>query len=200
MLTALIVSVALLWIVVLGLGVAVLALARQVGVLHERVAPVGALTPRQGPAVSEVAPQMTLPSLTGGTVTIGGTATNGRSRLLMFVSPDCPICKKLIPIARRVAQDDKLDLIFAGDGEPEDLKKMIAAMEIGDRPFANSRDLGMAYGVDKLPHAVLLSEAGTIIARGLVNSREHLESLVVARDMGVASVQDYLRQRNGQAA
>ena len=43
MLTVLIVSQILSWIVILGLGLALLALARQVGVLHVRVAPAGAL-------------------------------------------------------------------------------------------------------------------------------------------------------------
>jgi hypothetical protein len=31
-------------------------------------------------------------------------------------------------------------------------------------------------------------------AHGIVNSREHLESLVEARDRGVASIQDFARQ------
>ena len=45
MITALIVSQILTWILLVAAIVAILALARQVGVLHERVAPAGALTP-----------------------------------------------------------------------------------------------------------------------------------------------------------
>ncbi len=41
----LIVSQVILWVVVLALGIAVLALARQVGVLYERVAPAGGADP-----------------------------------------------------------------------------------------------------------------------------------------------------------
>ena len=40
-----VVSNVILWIVVIVLGLVVLALARQVGTLHERVAPAGALMP-----------------------------------------------------------------------------------------------------------------------------------------------------------
>lgn len=200
MLTALMVSQILLFILVVGLAVAGVALARQVGILHERVAPVGALTPRQGPAVNEIAPQLTLPTLAGDSITIGGILAAGANRLLLFVSPQCPICKKLIPIAKRMARSDKLELIFAGDGDPVQLKEMVEAMDIAAHPFVNSRELGMAFGVDKLPHAVLLSAQGVIYARGLVNSREHLESMVVARDLGVASVQEYLRRRPIEAA
>lgn len=191
MLAALIVSQVLLWIALAGLAVLGIALARQVGVLHERVAPIGALTPRQGPAVSEIAPLMTLPSVNGGNLVIGGAAR--RAKLLLFVGPACPICKKLIPIARRVAIAEGLDLMLATDAPEDEVAAMVAREGLADLPLANSQSLGMAYGVDKLPHAVLLGEAGTILGRGLVNTREHLESLVVARDLGVASVQDYLR-------
>jgi hypothetical protein len=46
---ALVVSNITLWIVVLALLLAVLALARQVGILYERVAPMGALMLDHGP-------------------------------------------------------------------------------------------------------------------------------------------------------
>ena len=44
----------------------------------------------------------------------------------------------------------------------------------------------------KLPYAVLLDDAGVVLSKGLVNSREHLESLVIAHEMGLASVQEYI--------
>ena len=39
------------WVAIAGLALCVIALARQVGVLHERVAPVGALSMAKGPAI-----------------------------------------------------------------------------------------------------------------------------------------------------
>ena len=45
----LLLSQGLLWGVVIILAITVLALARQIGVLHERIAPVGALALGQGP-------------------------------------------------------------------------------------------------------------------------------------------------------
>ena len=50
----------------------------------------------------------------------------------------------------------------------------------------------MTYQVGKLPFAILLDQEGVIRAKGLVNSREHLESLFEAKERGVASVQEYL--------
>lgn len=191
MLIALVASQVLCWFLIAALGLICLALARQIGVLHERVAPVGALTGRQGPTAGELAPMMQLVSLTGGTLTIGGVGP--RRRLLLFVGPNCPICKKLIPLARRVAQSEGLELQLATDADAAEVAEMIRRERLGDLPVVNSRDLGMAFVVDKLPHAVLLSTAGTIVARGLANTREHLESLVVADELGVSSVQEFLR-------
>ena len=51
MLTALVLSAVFGWVVILALVIAILALARQVGVLHMRVAPAGALTTAGGPSV-----------------------------------------------------------------------------------------------------------------------------------------------------
>lgn len=196
MIIALIVSQILTWIV-LGLTIVTcIALARQLGVLYERVAPVGALTSGSGPVVGTLAPQITLRTLDGQLARIGGSAPANTHRLLLFISPHCAICKKLIPIALNFARREDLSLTFAGDDEEQDQHLMRQAHAIERFPFINSGELGRLYGVDKLPHAVLLDGEGTIVAKGLVNSREHLESLINARDMGMTSVQDFLAQRH----
>ena len=56
----------------------------------------------------------------------------------------------------------------------------------------HSAELGLRYHVSKLPYAVLMDAQGRIRAKGLVNSREQLESLFTAMELGVSSVQDYL--------
>ena len=68
---ALVVSVVALWIVVLLLAGVVFALARQVGVLHERIAPAGALALSDGPKVGEAAPTVAAEALDGGRLAIG---------------------------------------------------------------------------------------------------------------------------------
>src|SRR5205807_2371146 len=88
---ALIISNVALWIIVVALSAIVLALVRQIGVLHERVAPIGALTIDHGPKVGEAAPIFELADLAGKSVRVGGVGSRGRSTLLMFVSPTCPV-------------------------------------------------------------------------------------------------------------
>jgi methylamine dehydrogenase accessory protein MauD len=53
----------------------------------------------------------------------------------------------------------------------------------------------MTMQVAKLPFAALIDENGVLCARGLVNSREHIESLFEARAQGVASIQEYLKTK-----
>ena len=65
---------ALQWLVLIGLGVAGLALARQVGVLHVRVAPAGALDANRGPAIGDKAPVTPVTTLEGRPYLIGGPA------------------------------------------------------------------------------------------------------------------------------
>ena len=50
----------------------------------------------------------------------------------------------------------------------------------------------MSYEVSKLPFAILVGADGTLQSKGLVNTREHLESLIEAMDSGVATLQDYV--------
>lgn len=191
MYTALIISQVLSWTVIAVLAVSCLALARQVGVLHQRIAPIGALSRQQGPQAGDMAPVFELSAINGGTLTIGGAAP--RQRLLLFIGPNCPVCKQLLPVVRRVAKNENLDLYLATDAGDAEISAMIDRQDLGDLPIVNSRALGLAYVIDKLPHAILISKSGAIVARGLVNTREHLESLIVADELGVASVQEYLR-------
>jgi methylamine dehydrogenase accessory protein MauD len=192
MLTALIVSSIFAWVVILALVVALLALARQVGVLHIRVAPAGALTTAGGPAVGAKANALPAQTLDGAHVTVGGAAPGSVLRLLMFVSASCPLCKNLIPMAKSFARDERVQLIFIGDDDPQVQRSMIERHGLGGYQFINGPEIGQAYEVGKLPFAVLLDAEGLILSKGLVNSREHLESLVVAHEMGVRSVQDYI--------
>jgi len=192
MLTALVISAVFGWAVSLALVVAMLALARQVGVLHMRVAPAGALTTAGGPVVGARSHAIAAQSLDGATVIVGGDAPGSALRLLMFVSATCPLCKNLIPMAKSFARDERVQLIFVGDDAVPVQREMIARHGLDGYQFINGPEVGQAYEVGKLPFAVLLDATGVILSKGLVNSREHLESLIIAHEMGVQSVQDYI--------
>lgn len=196
--TSVALSNAVLWVLMLGVIVALWALARQVGILYERIAPMGALMTDAGPKLGEASPTFDLASLGGDKIFIGGERE--RSQLVFFLSPTCPVCKKLLPILKSASQAEKawLDVVVASDGESTQHLAFYRDANLQQFPYVLSTDLGMAYRVSRLPYAVLLDEHGIIRAKGLINNREQLESLFNAKEIGVGSVQDYL-QRTGTA-
>jgi methylamine dehydrogenase accessory protein MauD len=192
----LIASQVALWIGLLVLGVVCMALARQIGVLHQRIAPAGALSLRQPLKVGDATPEMALPALDGSTIQIGGIR-GGRSQLLLFLSPDCTICEALLPAVRSAQSAERgwLDIVLASDGERDAHANFVREKNLGKFPYVVSEHLGRSYGVAKLPYAVLIDEAGKLSSTGLVNTREHLESLFVAKESGVSNIQQFLSQR-----
>lgn len=189
----LIVSNFLLWVIVALLTVAVLALARQVGVLYERVAPMGALVTGGGPQAGDAAPHVHATAFDGSAIAIGAGHMAAQRTLLLFVAPNCPVCRKIIPLAKSVAAREDMDLVFIGDGPDAEVRAMIDRYALGGYRFANAPAVGLAFHVGKLPYAVLIRADGIIAAKGLVSSREHLESLAVADESGFPSAQAYLR-------
>jgi methylamine dehydrogenase accessory protein MauD len=191
--TALAISNATLWLVVIALGIALLAVIRQLGVLHERIAPVGALMLAKGLNVGETAPRVEAQDLEGRSITLGPARADERATLIMFVSPTCPVCKTLLPILKSsLGQErDWLDIILASDGDIASQRDFVLTHRLGSFPYIVSAPLGIAYQVSRLPFAVLIDAQGVLRARGIVNSREHLESLFEAKRLGLASIQDY---------
>ena len=192
-------AVVLLWVLVIVMAIGLFALTRQVGVLFERVAPMGALITDSGPKIGEASKPFELRSLTGGSVSVG--AASGRSQLIFFLSPTCPVCKKLLPVLRstKAAEGKWLDVILASDGDEPAHQKFVAEKQLKDFPYVLSTDLGMTFKVSRLPYAVLLDGLGVVRAKGLINSREQLDSLFNAKDLGVASIQSYLSEAHSHS-
>lgn len=192
----LLVSNILLWIGLIAMGLVNLALTRQIGVLYERIAPAGALAVNQNLKTGQPAPQMTLQTLASTLIDIGGAQPDGKSQLLFFLSPDCPICKTLLPALKSAAnaEADWLNLVLASDGDKQDHRSYIEQYDLQRYPYVVSELLGKTYGVAKLPYGVLIDEQGTIAALGIVNSREHLDSLFEAKERKIASIQEYMKK------
>ncbi len=187
-------AVVILWVVVLILAAVVLGLARQVGVLLERVSPAGALDTGRGLAPGEAVPALRVVTLDGVDIEVAGASETGRSRLFFFVSPTCPICESLLPSVRGVQQgeEDWLDVVLASDGSDLDHDAFVRRKGVADLPYVVSESLGRLFGVGHLPYGALVDEEGRLAAAGLINTREQLESLIEAKRSGHPSIQSYL--------
>jgi len=188
----LVLSVIVLWVLVLALGLCVIALSRQIGILYERIAPMGALMIDSGPRVGDPAPVVDVSGWSGEALSLG--APSARSRLLFFVSPTCPVCKKLLPIMKSVARREAawLDIVLSSDGERPEHAEFRQRHALEDFSYVLSQPLGLAHRIAKLPYCVLIDTQGVVRAKGLVNSREQIESLFTAFETRAASVQEHL--------
>src|SRR5262249_48328016 len=135
--TALAISNIVLWIVVLALLVVVFALTRQIGLLHERIAPAGALMVNRGLAVGEQAPVVEVLDLDGRPLRVGAERSDGVSTLILFLSPTCPVCDSLLPVLKSTRRDEQtwLQILLASDGEPGQHREFVRRNGLGDFPY-----------------------------------------------------------------
>ncbi|GBQ67571.1 hypothetical protein AA103196_1711 [Ameyamaea chiangmaiensis NBRC 103196] len=188
---------ALVAVLIVALALCVWRLRQRIGDMMMQVAPAGALMTAGGMAPGTAVPARALMALDGSSVTVGGVTP--RPTLLLFVSASCPISAKLISIAHAVAFAERVDLLFLGDDAAAVQRDFAHLHHIVPERFVNDTEIGRVFGIDKLPYAALMETDGTLIARGLVNSREHLESLMVARETGYTTVQSYLDARSAHS-
>lgn len=188
-------SIIFLWVGFLALLVVNFALLRQFGVLFDRVSPVGALAMNANLKSGDVAPEMSLTSLGGETLAVGGA---GRKTFMFFLSPSCAVCKNLLPVVQQFEQEwREARIIYASAGDDaQQHEDFLKKYNLPRAAYVISDQLGMVYGVSKLPYAVLIDEDGKISSLGLVNTREHIESLREADMLKVGSLQEYLSGSN----
>lgn len=169
----LVVSHVLLWVLQVLTVVALVALTRQVGLLHLRLRPIGPGSVEDGPAPGSAVPPAELVSLRGRPVPF--PAAGGLS-LLVFASPLCSLCATVLPGLRTLARAER------------DLTAVVAVDEVGGESLAYLERNGFRDGVaaDRLasldpshrPYAIAAGADGIVLASGVVNTLEQLEELV----------------------
>ncbi len=168
------VSYLVLWLVVAALGVLVVALAREVGALHLRLGPRGALEiDTEGPELGATVPALVAAALDGRPTQVGG---EGPVRLYLFASPTCGICRDVVPampaLLRRV---EGAVLAEAPVGELRDWTPPGV-------PVLSAPEAFVAYDVPGTPYAVVLDEEGRVVAKGTPNDPAQLEGLLDTAD------------------
>ena len=168
-------SYAILWLLVVVLCFIVVALARQVGTLHLRLGPRGALEmDGEGPPLGEAPVPTNLITLDGRTIPVGGP---GSAQVLLFVSPGCHVCEQVLPSLGIAAKAKAFDAIVLSDTDELETTRIFAKKNL-DVPVASARDLARRYGVPGTPYVVVLDDLGVARAKGTVNNLEQLEGLI----------------------
>ncbi len=141
-------SYVLLWIAVLVLGFSVVALLRQIGVLHTRIAPMGVHFAGEGPERNTRAPDADVFDYSTSPFT-----------LLVFTSPTCEICAKLEPALHRMAT------------AYEELELRVVSAETHQPTFS-------AFKVRSTPYLVAVDDTSTVRSRGVANTLDQAEEML----------------------
>ena len=134
-----IVSYVMLWIIVVALIVLVVALARQIGTLHLRLGPRGALEmDDEGPPIGDAPAHAELEDLNGTRVTIGGP---GQAQLLLWVSPGCTSANRFCRPFPVIATRGRLAPYVLTDVDVHETRRSYGARRVegSDRPGAFPR-------------------------------------------------------------
>jgi hypothetical protein len=151
------------WVLLLTLALIVVALARQVGTLHLRLGPRGALEiDTEGPELGEAPPPSNARSSDGSDIVVGGP---GSRRLVLFSSPTCIVCREVAPSIPASASASGLVPMVLHDPAAE-------------------RD----WNVPGTPYLVVLDELGVVRAKGTVNNLEQVEGLIDSAERRLAEV------------
>jgi methylamine dehydrogenase accessory protein MauD len=164
-----------LWILVVVLAVVVVALARQIGTLHLRLGPRGALEiDDEGPPLGEAPEPLEVRDVSGRHVTVGGPGT---SQLLLFVSPACRVCKDVLPALPAAARTGELAPVVITDEDAGAAAAGLGNTSVGG-PLISSPETAQTYRIPGTPYMVVLDDFGVVRAKGTVNNLEQMEGLV----------------------
>lgn len=167
------VSYVVLWGVVVMLCVVVVALARQIGTLHLRLGPRGALEmDDEGPPLGEGTPIVEAVDTEGRKLQVGG-----KGQVLMFVSPGCSLCAQVMPGLAAVAGEARLEPLIVSDTDVEETRSQFAAKR-ANAPVVAGDSFIESFAVPGTPYIVVLDRWGVVRGKGTVNNLEQLEGLV----------------------
>ncbi len=178
------VSYIVLWVLVVLLIVIVIGLARQIGTLHLRLGPRGALEmDAEGPELGDLLPPQETEAVDGTSHTIGGP---GQPQLLLFVSPGCGVCEQVLPSVSVVARIGDLAPFVLTDVDAEETRLVYGSKRL-DAPLMPASSFLMDLSIPGTPYVVITDARGIVVAKGTVNNLEQMEGLVsTARDRGKA--------------
>lgn len=168
-------SYVVLWLLVLSLGVVVVALARQIGTLHLRLGPRGALEmDDEGPPLGTSLPEMTAPDLSGKERSVGGP---GEPQLLLFTSPGCMVCKQVLPSVPVIARYGDLMPFVLTDVDAEEARLAYGKEDLG-APVLAASHIASSYDVPGTPYVIVTDRLGVVRGKGTVNNLEQMEGLI----------------------
>jgi methylamine dehydrogenase accessory protein MauD len=167
------VSYIVLWILVIGLGILVLLLYRQLGIMYLGTAEG---VSRDGLDRGTRAPDFSLTDQYGAVQRLGDY--KGKPLALIFGSPNCGPCRNLIPeLLDWARRHPDVAVLWLNSATPADSERFVQEMgaTLPVAPYSTDDNLLNKYKVRVTPFMFMLDEGGVIRAKGLVNNKGGLD-------------------------
>jgi len=188
-----VISYVVLWIIVIVEAVLIIALARVVGRLARKAPISGARVIDPGPEIGAAIESWTGMDLMGQSVSL--TFPRQRGVFLLYVSPHCAVCSALLPSGKRFLKEiaSEAEGIWVMTlGEPDTQLAYAQEHALLQHPVVAESQLPPTWRLGGAPFGVWVDSTGIVRAKGMVDRREHLESLRNAAAVGHPSVQSYM--------
>jgi hypothetical protein len=170
--------VAVLFVVVLWLGFALIALIRTQAGLRARIedleSTIAPIRLEGGLPVGRTAPDWEIATVDGGS--LAAASLTGTRHILLFADTSCRACDDVVPAAVAAAEEGALPpvVVVAREGDammPASWAGRWTGVEHGD-------EVSEAFGVEVSPHLFVIDEGGAIVAQGGAASIDDVEALV----------------------
>lgn len=193
----------MLWVVVMVQAYLMLVLLRQVGILNLRIVPAGARSVSTGPKVGEKAPELQLSDMRDSSRILAVPSDGGQSLMMVFVSPGCSSCKQLTPGINTLFAESSHDILWAviALGSPSECSAFQKQYFNSSLMFCHGNDrVRDLYEIATTPYAILMRPDATVLAAGIVNHIEHLESMIALKDVEFKGRPDLKPRGDGAGA
>lgn len=168
------------WTVTLLIGLltalnalALVALTRQVGLLHIRIRPVPALETEDGPQPGDQLSFLTAPWQ------LPDLPAAVERFVLGFVSPTCNLCRPLLAGFQSIARAQTAEeaTILVTEVDPDRAQEYFQGHGIS-LPYVAERNVLQANRIPGSPFVVVTDSTGKVLSAGAVNSLEQVEFLI----------------------
>jgi methylamine dehydrogenase accessory protein MauD len=183
-------SYIILWVVVLVQLLLTLSLARLIGQLTRRFPAAGALTVDSGPELGQALGDFQGTTLRGEPLNL--SFPRSHHVFFFYLTPGCSTCDELMPVARvffREIAGEAETVIVMVHGSGNLQQEYVEEQGLGHYRILAEEQLPKTWYVGGAPYGVWVDGEGVVRAKGLVNRREHLESLRHAAAIGVPTIQ-----------
>lgn len=188
------ISYAVLWVLVVVQVILTLALSRLVGQLMSRRFPgSGARIIDPGPEIGATVEGWEGVDLLGQPVRL--QFPRDRGLFMLYVSPHCSTCAALLPPAKRffkeiAAQAEGVWVMVLGSREKQ--IDYVRQNGLTNHLMLAEEQLPASWRLGGAPFGLWIDASGEVRAKGMVNNREHLESLHKAVETGHPSLESYV--------